>query len=78
MGGRFQIGIPGRIDRNPHRLAHTLKGVAGSLAADEAFRAARILETTLQNDSTSDVRVMAETLADCIKSALIAAERICK
>ena len=59
-----------------YRLAHTLKGVAGSLAADEAFRAARTLETTLQNNSTSDVREMAETLADCIKSALIAAESV--
>ena len=59
-----------------YRLAHTLKGVAGSLAADEAFRAARTLEITLQNNSTSDVREMAETLADCIKSALIAAESV--
>ncbi|MBF0612988.1 MAG: response regulator [Magnetococcales bacterium] len=37
------------------RLAHTLKGVAGSIGAESVFNAARILETTLQSGQVTAV-----------------------
>ena len=59
-----------------YRLAHTLKGVAGSLEANDAFRAARTLENALKSDPSADVKEKAVALADCIQSALAAANTI--
>ena len=59
-----------------HRIAHTLKGVAGSLGAIDAFRAAKILESTLQNDPSADVREMAAALSNSIQVALTAANTL--
>ena len=59
-----------------HRFAHTLKGVAGSLEAVEAFHAAKALEALLQNDCSGDMREIATTLAMSIQKALDAANTI--
>ncbi len=59
-----------------YRLAHTLKGVAGSLEASEALRAARNLETALQKDPKADVRELVETLATSTQAALLAAKSV--
>ena len=58
------------------RLAHTLKGVAGSLEAHDAFRAAQALETSLQKNSSADIKNLVIGLADCIQTALDAANGI--
>jgi len=59
-----------------HRLAHTLKGVAGALEAADLQRAARALETSLHKDPSADVREIAITLAMCVKTALAAADNL--
>ncbi len=59
-----------------HRLAHTLKGVAGSLSAEDAFLAARTLENTLNNDSSANVEELVEHLGECIEIAIRSAETI--
>ena len=59
-----------------HRLAHTFKGVAGSLGAFESFQAARELETALQIGSSKDTAELVVTLAKSIQAALAAANKI--
>ena len=52
------------------RLAHTLKGVSGSLEANEAFRAAQALENALAENPDSDTESLARVLSEAIRSAL--------
>ena len=59
-----------------HRLAHTIKGVAGSLGANELFRTAGALETALNNDPSSDVHGMATELSDLVRIALSSANKL--
>ena len=58
------------------RLAHTLKGIAGSLAAHDAFSAAQALENSLQTNPSADVKILVVGLIDCIQTALVAANGI--
>ena len=58
------------------RLAHTLKGVTGSLQAKAASKAAGALERALLNDQKHEIKNLVDALVSTLQDALTAAKTV--
>ncbi len=54
------------------RLAHTVKGVAGNLGADNLYQAAAVLEKTLKSQDTANYNEVLERFAVCLQEVMSA------